>query len=495
MTTPDDSSPTSRPPAASSRVLSLADRRRRVPVQSPTKKVLRTLLARVDPGAGTTANESRLAPQPEWSALRKRLEQRDLDHSIAAEEGEIARGAGSLVSLRALRSLRAMRNFERGDRDAAFEEWEALFDQDPQDASPLMTRAVCFAHGKDFAAALADYDRAAVLRPNDPEIYDGRGRCFVRSGDRERAVLAYRRLIHLRPRDREALHSLATCLRFTGDLDGAIRVLGRAIKLFPWRADLYGERASCYRTKGSRAEELVDLDHAIARDPKKAATFRERAQAHAHFQDEDRQLADLTRAIELEPSHAGAFLRRAILHEKRGQLALAIADFSSALEVDPDSIALLKARAAACMKAGAFERAIADLSDVLALQRGPRTSTLWLRGHAHRKIGDAKSARRDYHEAMDFDDELFDKLVESEWKKRPVQRLKAEHFDELETLILLAPEVPEYFVLRARIFEAAGEHEKALADLDQALARAPDRSDFVEARARVLVARAKALET
>jgi tetratricopeptide (TPR) repeat protein len=75
--------------------------------------------------------------------------------------------------------------------------------------------------------------------------------------------------------------------------------------------------------------------------------------------------------------------------------------------------------------------------------------------------------------------------------------LKAEHLDELDTLILLAPEDPEYLVRRAKIFEAAGEHQKALADLDQAIARDADRNDFFHARAMVLLnlgERAKAIE-
>lgn len=491
MTDTDDSPPSSSSPesdpAPAPRVISLAERRRRLPARSPTEKLMRSLLALVEPGPATTANEIQLEPQPDWSALRTRLEQMDLDNVIALETRDAARGEGSPVRLRSLRSLRAMRSFERGDRDGACQEWQALFDEEPQNTGPLMTRALFFRGEKEYDTALADYDRAATLQPKDPAIYEGRGRCFELRGDRERALLEYRRLVHLRPRNRQALHSLASCLRFSGDLDGAIRVFGRALKLFPWRADLYGERAACYRTKGLRAEELVDLDQCIERDPKNAAAFRERAWAHAHFKDEDRELADLTRVIELDPRQVGAFQRRALLHEKRGQIDLAIADLSFAVELKPDSVALLKSRAAACMRAGAFDRAVADLSDVISLERGHSTSTFWLRGDAHRKSGDAKSALRDYEEAMWFDDELFDKLVQSERRKRNNKLVTAEHRDELDTLMLLAPEDPEYFVVRARIFEAAGEHEKAIADLDQAIALDPDRSDFFHARAMVLI--------
>lgn len=501
MADTDDSPPSSSragDAAPEASVISLADRRRRAPARSPTEQLMRSLLACVDsPGSTKTANETQLEPQPDWSEIRADLERQDLDRSIAQEEREIARGDGSVRLLRIQRGLRAMRSMERGDRSAAYQEWQALFDEEPQDTDPLMTRALFFACAKDFDTALDDYDHAAALRPDDPAIYEGRGRCFVQSGDRERALVNHRRLAHLRPRDRQALGSLAGSLRATGDIEGAICVVGRTIKLFPWRAELYSERASYYRMKGSRAEELVDLDQCIARDPENAGALRERARVHAHFEDEDREFADLTRAIELDPSDSGTFQRRAHHHEKRGQIELSIADFSSAIALEPGRAVFLEARAKAYLKTGAFDRAVADLSEVIDLERRRDASTLWLRGHAHRKRGDSESAVTDYEEAMSLDGDLFDDLVRSEWSKRTNERLKAEHLDDLDTLILLAPEDPEYLARRAKIFAGAGEHEKAVADLDQAIGLDPDRNDFFHARAMALISlgeRAKAIE-
>ncbi len=500
MADTDDSPPSSSrssEPAPGPRVISLADRPRRAPGRSPTEQLMRRLLARTPLGSATTANEIQLEPQPDWSKLRTDLERQDLDNGIALEERDLARGKGSLVRLRALRSLRAMRSFERGDRSAAFQEWQALFDEEPQDADPLMTRARFFASERELDTALADYDRAAALRPDDPEIYEGRGRCFVLGDDWERALLDHRRVVHLRPRDRKALQSLASSLYLTGDIEGAIRVLGRAIKLFPWRAELYSERAARYRAQGLRAEELVDLDQCLARDPRNAAALRARANVHSHFKDEDREFADLTRAIELDPSHAGTFQTRAFRHRRRGQIELSIADFSRAIALSPDEAVFLKSRAEGYLETGAFDLALADLSLAIDLGRRPDASKLWLRGHAHRKLGDAPRALEDYNEAMDLDPDLFDELLRSERLHRGCEQLKVEHLDDLDTLILLVPEEPAYRVDRARIFEAAGEHQKALEDLDQAIAIDPDRSDFFHARAMVLVhlgERVKAVE-
>src|SRR5262249_54251810 len=160
-------------------------------------------------------------------------------------EGDLARGDGGAARrLRALHSLRAMRSFERGDRSAAYDEWEALANEDPEDADPLLTRALFFGRD-DRDSALDDLTRAAGRAPDDPEVYLRRGRLFVLLHDWERALPDFRRLVHLRPRDLDALHWLASALRFTGDHDTAIRIIGRAIKLAPWRADFYALRAGC----------------------------------------------------------------------------------------------------------------------------------------------------------------------------------------------------------------------------------------------------------
>jgi tetratricopeptide (TPR) repeat protein len=448
---------------------------------------MRGLLEHASLGDAKTANEIQIEPQPDWSEMHAELEREDLDEDIEVERRDLARGAGSPVRLRALRSLRAMRSFERGDHGTAFQEWQALFDEEPEDTGPLMTRATFFACERDFDTALADYDRAAAIRPDDPEIYAGRGRCFVQRDDWERALLEHRRLVHLRPRDRKALQSLASSLRLSGDIEGAIRVLGRVLKLFPWRAELYSDRAGCYRSKGLRAEELVDLDQCIARDPENAAAFRARAEVHSHFKDQARELADLTRAIELDPSNAGTFFTRALRFRTNGEIELSIADFSRAIELSPDQAVFFESRAQAYLKTGALDLALADLSRAMYLDRWPDADKLWLRGHARRRLGDSVGALEDYREAMELDQDLFDDLLRSERWHRDREQSKAEHRDDLDTLVLLAPEDPEYRVYRARIFEAEGKHEEALADLDQAIAIDPDRNDYFHARAMILI--------
>src|SRR6185437_6199987 len=171
---------------------------------------MRLQLTRAALGPVSPANESMMRPQPHWSELRADLEREDLDAEIAGAEGDLARGDDSAaLRLRALRSLRAMRSFERGDRGAAYDEWEALAGEDPEDIDPLLTRSTFFSASDDLDTALDDLSRAAARAPRDPEVYLRRGRVFVCRDDWERALSDFRRLVHLRPRSLDAIDLLA----------------------------------------------------------------------------------------------------------------------------------------------------------------------------------------------------------------------------------------------------------------------------------------------
>jgi tetratricopeptide (TPR) repeat protein len=506
---PPSSSPRSDPVA---QVIPFTARPRVAPEAPLAERALIVQLTRAALGSAAPANEGSVAPDPGWSELRASLEGQDLDREIAGAEGDLARGDEDAARrLRALRSLRAMRSFERGDRDAAYQEWEALARESPADAGPLLTRATFF--HDDFEVVVGDLSRAAARAPDDPEVYRRRGRCFVRRGDWERALPDFRRLVHLRPRDLEALDFLANALRFTGDHEAAIRIVSRAIKLAPWRAEFYKIRAACFMAKGAHAEELLDLDRWIERDPNNAEAFRSRAYLHSRMNDEERNLADLSRAIALDPTDAGTFQRRAYIHARRGQLDRAIADLSRAVEIKPDSDVFRTSRAELYLDTGALDLAIADCDRVIeagraderrAYLRSRRRDPLfldwdedevardpdrereaeayWLRAHAHRRRGDRERALADYQQARSLDRRLFRQLVESEDTNRELGRTTAQ-LDDLDALILLAPEDPTWLMHRAEILKETEQYETALADLDRVIAldRWPDEAYHLRA--------------
>ena len=99
----------------------------------------------------------------------------------------------------------------------------------------------------DYAGAIADYDRAIALDPNEAAAY----------------------------------HDRAVAKAEQGDYDGAIADYDRAIELDPNRAAAYHNRGIAKADQGDYTGAVVDYDRAIALDPDDVAAYHDRAIAKA----------------------------------------------------------------------------------------------------------------------------------------------------------------------------------------------------------------------
>ena len=87
----------------------------------------------------------------------------------------------------------------RGDRSAAWETWNAMVANDPENWLVYLCRADCHAREADYPAAIADYRQAAALQPKprytDP--WDSVAQLSRLSQDRESEAEAYERIIDI----------------------------------------------------------------------------------------------------------------------------------------------------------------------------------------------------------------------------------------------------------------------------------------------------------
>lgn len=87
---------------------------------------------------------------------------------------------------------------------------------------------------RDWAGALAAYDRAIFIHPYDPDLHRDAATAAGRAGDPGRAVLEHQAVLALGPTDRaEALYQLAAAYRDAGDRAAARREVLRALELAP----------------------------------------------------------------------------------------------------------------------------------------------------------------------------------------------------------------------------------------------------------------------
>ncbi len=138
---------------------------------------------------------------------------------------------------RALRG-RLARSLQKGDYDSAIEAATLLEESGFPTARQQMVqaskqRAMQLAMAGEFDGALAEFERAARLAPNDPEIEHNWGTVLLRRGDLDEARRHFEHAIELNPQSADSLYNLGVALEGLGRGDEAFARFTEAVAIDP----------------------------------------------------------------------------------------------------------------------------------------------------------------------------------------------------------------------------------------------------------------------
>ena len=85
------------------------------------------------------------------------------------------------------------------DYDSAIANYDRAIALDPDDADAYHNRGIAKDAQGDYAAAIADFDRAIALEPDGADVYHNRGVAKAEQGDYAGAIADYDRVIALDP--------------------------------------------------------------------------------------------------------------------------------------------------------------------------------------------------------------------------------------------------------------------------------------------------------
>jgi tetratricopeptide (TPR) repeat protein len=168
--------------------------------------------------------------------------------------------------------------------------------------------------------AIADFDRAAVLFPDDIGAYDRRAEAYLKKGNIDQAL--------------KDLSKTISVLNVQNVKEDSIRIL---------KYSAYKRRGEVYFDKRDFDLAIADFTQAIALRGEPTMqlelVYYRRGKAYLEKNDLDRAIADLDQAIALEKeklgllfSFPGAYLHRGIAYKRKGNLKLAISDFNTVIE-------------------------------------------------------------------------------------------------------------------------------------------------------------------
>ena len=115
--------------------------------------------------------------------------------------------------------------------------------------------------------AIADYDTAIKLTPDDAITYDDRGVSKAELGKYSEAIADYNTAIRLNPDFTEAYHNRGVSKAYLGEYSEAIADFDTAIRLNPDAAIAYNNRGGPKESLGDYSGAIADYDTAIRLKP------------------------------------------------------------------------------------------------------------------------------------------------------------------------------------------------------------------------------------
>ena len=316
---------------------------------------------------------------------------------------------------------------------------------------------------REYAAAIAWYDRALALNPYGAyEVWLRRAEANRQAGDTAGAISDYGTALALNPRYVEAFVGRGNLKRKSGDLDGAIDDYAAAVAADPACAVAYYNRGLTAYEKGDYDLALQDSTKAIACSPNDPDAYNMRGAVRQNQGNKEEALADFDRAIELDPKHVIAYSNRASLKSARGDLGGALADFDRAITLNPGDAVLFYRRGVLKTAQKDYAGAIADFDRALAIDQDFVD--------ARSKRAYAKGQKEDDNGAMDD----YIAAAETRWSRGDLDGA----LDDLEWADGLDSTHAEAHFLKGKVEQALGKYEEAVGDYDVAIQYGGD-EDFV----------------
>jgi tetratricopeptide (TPR) repeat protein len=211
---------------------------------------------------------------------------------------------------------------------------------DAEHADTLHLMAQLSLHARQYDHALEWISRA-IRREPKTEYLTSLGNMLLQQGRRQDALATFDKAAQLSPDDAEVWRNLGNVLAEMGRPADAILSFQHALKLNPDDWDAADKCASSLFGLGRLEEALIYVDLCDRLRPDRASTLQMRAVVLFGLERFEEALADIKRAHALDPANAdicnnvGVFLRRL------GRDEQALSWFDQALELRPDFIAAL----------------------------------------------------------------------------------------------------------------------------------------------------------
>ncbi len=299
------------------------------------------------------------------------VQQGDLTQAFIVTEEIVRRDSTDILS----RKQHAVLQEQMGNSSAALEEWKAITEMDPGDATVWEHLAYLLWRDEQMGAAGEAFETAHSLGSESMAVYQGLGSLYIdegrfdrarsilaegvdrhpdsggiafllgvaiqRGGDPEQGLVYLQRAEELTPDREEVLFEIGVSLEVLGRIEESAELFRRVIAINPLNAAAYNYIGYMYAERGIRLDEAVQLiTRALELDPENGSYLDSLGWAFSHQGKFEAAERALRRAAEMKPDEPIIFEHLGALYLRLGRLEEAGEAWERAVEMNPDNAAL-----------------------------------------------------------------------------------------------------------------------------------------------------------
>lgn len=232
----------------------------------------------------------------------------------------------------------------------------------------------------DYAAAMAAYDQALALAPDDPTLWVAQGQILQRIQRPEEALTAFTRATELDPAYSLAHLGRCTTLNRIGQHEAALEACNLAIQGDGrWGdrrlATALNQRSIALTGLGQYEDALASINRAVGMVPTDAEAHNHRGIILWYLERYEEALGANQTALDLAPDNLRAWFNRGIILRSLGQYTAALAAYDQGLELAPYDADLWANRSVVLWNLQRYDEALESANQ--ALNRNPTSAQAW----------------------------------------------------------------------------------------------------------------------
>jgi protein O-GlcNAc transferase len=224
----------------------------------------------------------------------------------------------------------------QGKHQLALAAYDLALKIQPDDAEALINKGSTFIDIKNYVLALEVLEKATQIRPDIPEAWSNKGIALNNLNLYQESISAYNEAIKLAPSYHEAWSNKGVTLNELKRYDEAITHYDKALSLKP-------DYAEAWSNKGVTLDELKRFDEAITHYDKALSLKPDYAEAWSNkgvtlneLKRYDEAITHYDKALSLKPDYAEAWSNKGVTLDELKRFDEAITHYDKALSLKPD---------------------------------------------------------------------------------------------------------------------------------------------------------------